>query len=345
MADHDDHVRRIDTGPDAGEVPALLRLAASGRRDYAEEAPAGQAEVLETQAAAMETAARIAEGDRHALRAYLPSARWCEIPAAAPSAGTAALVLPEPDGLEAVEDDETADPVDVVAAAIDESITEFVDLRVSDYGYEADPRAAAQIAVDALQAAGLLRAVPDTGPDRVAGAVPVRDSGSVSLEDLRDTYEPVTEPATARSHLRQVAYEHREWADHGIVPVRLGWLRALDARAAPAGTFAAIARDAAALAPEHDRQTVARAVLMVPAMLHELGEMVGLPLGNRSASAVLTAIGRTLGAPDGAAARATERVNATLAGVLATGERPTWGAESLAAEPAGDTGPDAEGPQ
>lgn len=96
-----------DAGPPAAaDVPALLRLAASGRRDYAKSAPDDQAAVLLTQAATMESAARIAEGDRIPLHSYLPSWRWDEIPAAAPSAGTTALVLPEPDGMEAVEDDE-----------------------------------------------------------------------------------------------------------------------------------------------------------------------------------------------------------------------------------------------
>ena len=44
--------------------------------------------------------------------------------------------------------------VSAVAGALDEAIAEFVDIRGSDCGYEADPRAAARLAVEALLAAG-----------------------------------------------------------------------------------------------------------------------------------------------------------------------------------------------
>lgn len=44
--------------------------------------------------------------------------------------------------------------IDQVAIALDEAITEFVDLRASEAGYEASPRAAARIAVEELLNAG-----------------------------------------------------------------------------------------------------------------------------------------------------------------------------------------------
>lgn len=75
----------------AGDVPDLIaeverlraaanriRLAADGRREYAVNAPDDQANVLRLEASVLDSAARIAEGDMDALRAWLPSWRWTD---------------------------------------------------------------------------------------------------------------------------------------------------------------------------------------------------------------------------------------------------------------------------
>lgn len=70
----------MTAAPPPETAPAdLLRLAASGRREYA--ASGGpHTELLEAEAATFEQAARIVEGDLWALQGVLPSWRWMQIP-------------------------------------------------------------------------------------------------------------------------------------------------------------------------------------------------------------------------------------------------------------------------
>lgn len=59
------------------DLAALLRLAAAGRREYATGGlPADYRNTLETEAAAFQTAARLAEGDMRIMYALLPTWRW-----------------------------------------------------------------------------------------------------------------------------------------------------------------------------------------------------------------------------------------------------------------------------
>jgi hypothetical protein len=81
-------------GADQGEralVPDLLRMAETGRREYARNAPQAQADVLLTQAEVLRCAAEIAEGNYRAMQGYLPSWRWPEfearVAASSPSGG------------------------------------------------------------------------------------------------------------------------------------------------------------------------------------------------------------------------------------------------------------------
>lgn len=59
------------------DLAALLRLAAAGRREYAAgRIPEANREVLETEACALSSAARLAGGDMRVMYALLPSWRW-----------------------------------------------------------------------------------------------------------------------------------------------------------------------------------------------------------------------------------------------------------------------------
>jgi hypothetical protein len=55
---------------------ALLRAMADGRREYAASAPDGAREHLEIEAATLDTAVQVMEGDDGPLYAMLPSWRW-----------------------------------------------------------------------------------------------------------------------------------------------------------------------------------------------------------------------------------------------------------------------------
>lgn len=48
-------------------------------------------------------------------------------------------------------DDPIGDAVELIAAELDGSISEWVEVRTGPYGYEADPRVLARIAVEALE--------------------------------------------------------------------------------------------------------------------------------------------------------------------------------------------------
>jgi hypothetical protein len=63
----------VSTTPDPA---AILRAAAAGRREYAGNAPAEQADVLDLQATTLDQAAEIVGGDYGALYGWLPSWRW-----------------------------------------------------------------------------------------------------------------------------------------------------------------------------------------------------------------------------------------------------------------------------
>lgn len=58
------------------EIIARLETAAAARREYAGSAPTSQVAVLLTEAAAFESAAKIAAGDLGPLYRLLPSWRW-----------------------------------------------------------------------------------------------------------------------------------------------------------------------------------------------------------------------------------------------------------------------------
>lgn len=58
------------------EIVARLETCAAGRREYAENAPDEQRAVLLTEAAAFDSAAKIARGDLGPLYGLLPSWRW-----------------------------------------------------------------------------------------------------------------------------------------------------------------------------------------------------------------------------------------------------------------------------
>lgn len=65
-----------DPLPAAPDPAALLRAAAAGRREYATNAPPEMADVLQTQAATLDTAAQVVDGDYGPLYGWLPSWRW-----------------------------------------------------------------------------------------------------------------------------------------------------------------------------------------------------------------------------------------------------------------------------
>ena len=60
------------------QIVATLRLAAEGRRAYAEGAPDKTKAILLDEAATFDTATRIAEGDRRSLSAILPVRMWTQ---------------------------------------------------------------------------------------------------------------------------------------------------------------------------------------------------------------------------------------------------------------------------
>jgi hypothetical protein len=61
------------------EIAQDLRRAAKGRRHYAKSWPPGQdRDHLESEAQAFDSAARVAEGDRHTMCALLPVAMWTD---------------------------------------------------------------------------------------------------------------------------------------------------------------------------------------------------------------------------------------------------------------------------
>lgn len=57
-------------------LAAMLRAAAAGRREYAENAPDPSRAVLEQEAATLESAARLADGDMEPMYGWLPAWRW-----------------------------------------------------------------------------------------------------------------------------------------------------------------------------------------------------------------------------------------------------------------------------
>lgn len=67
------------SAPPPGQTTGdLLRLAAAGRREYAESAPYPDRTILLGEAEVLESAAKIADGDLAPLYGLLPSWRWGE---------------------------------------------------------------------------------------------------------------------------------------------------------------------------------------------------------------------------------------------------------------------------
>jgi hypothetical protein len=60
------------------ELADLFRQTAAGRREYATNAPESTAAILETEACALDAAARLADGDLSPMYGWLPSWRWTE---------------------------------------------------------------------------------------------------------------------------------------------------------------------------------------------------------------------------------------------------------------------------
>lgn len=63
------------TPPAAGDLAALLRFAAQGRREYAASAPRAARALIEIEAGTLESAAQVAEGQVRPLIAWIPSWR------------------------------------------------------------------------------------------------------------------------------------------------------------------------------------------------------------------------------------------------------------------------------
>lgn len=100
-------VPQAGTGPQPGDRAALLRLAASGRREYAEGISESQTKASLSEARAallieaetLDSAARVIDGDDNPLYGWLPSVRWDEIPTSRP-AGTGDTAQPGDDAID-----------------------------------------------------------------------------------------------------------------------------------------------------------------------------------------------------------------------------------------------------
>lgn len=60
------------------DLPALLRYAASARREYLAGAPEDLRQIVEAECATLDAAAELAEGNMRPLYGWLPSWRWTE---------------------------------------------------------------------------------------------------------------------------------------------------------------------------------------------------------------------------------------------------------------------------
>ena len=66
------------TPPPAGDLAALLRYAAQGRREYLHGMPADMLDLVEVEADTLDQAAIVADGRLEPLYGWLPSLRWTE---------------------------------------------------------------------------------------------------------------------------------------------------------------------------------------------------------------------------------------------------------------------------
>ncbi len=77
-AGREEFMSAVWTPPAAGDLAALLRYAAEGRREYLLDVPVDMRPLVEVEVSTLESAAVVAEGRLDPLYGWLPSWRWTD---------------------------------------------------------------------------------------------------------------------------------------------------------------------------------------------------------------------------------------------------------------------------